>query len=111
MRLINEPTAAALAYGLDDKSEGFYGIYDLGGGTFDTSIVEMKQGVFRVIATGGDNQLGGDDFDFKIADYFLNQFLSQSSFEDLNHDEITKLLSIARHAKYIYQIMKNLPNI
>ncbi|MBT4990069.1 MAG: Fe-S protein assembly chaperone HscA [Rickettsiales bacterium] len=99
LRLINEPTAAALAYGLDMQAEGFYGIYDLGGGTFDTSIVEMKQGVFRVIATGGDNQLGGDDFDFKVTDFFIEKYFSEYSFEDLTHKEITQLMRVARHAK------------
>ena len=99
LRLINEPTAAALAYGLDEQAEGFYGIYDLGGGTFDTSIVEMTKGVFRVISTGGDNQLGGDDFDFKIADYFIETFLPDFSFEDLTHEEISKIMQIARQAK------------
>ena len=99
LRLINEPTAAAIAYGLDNKSEGFYGIYDLGGGTFDVSIIEMKQGVFRVISTRGDNQLGGNDFDFKIADFFIENYFEGASFEDLNHNEISKLLRFARSAK------------
>ncbi|MEO7940299.1 MAG: Fe-S protein assembly chaperone HscA, partial [Burkholderiaceae bacterium] len=63
LRLINEPTAAAIAYGLDNASEGIYAIYDLGGGTFDISILRLTQGVFEVIATGGDSALGGDDFD------------------------------------------------
>jgi molecular chaperone HscA len=99
LRLINEPTAAALAYGLDEEAEGFYGIYDLGGGTFDTSIVEMKQGIFRVVATAGDNQLGGDDFDFKIADHFIDKYFHEYSFEDLTHSEISALMALARHAK------------
>ncbi len=68
MRLIAEPTASALAYGLDNASEGLYAVYDLGGGTFDFSILNMKMGVFQVIATGGDAALGGDDFDSSIAD-------------------------------------------
>ena len=66
LRLINEPTAAALAYGLDKGAEGIYAIYDLGGGTFDISILKMEKGVFQVLATGGDTALGGDDFDDAI---------------------------------------------
>lgn len=66
LRLINEPTAAALAYGLDHAAEGIYAVYDLGGGTFDISILKMEKGVFQVLATGGDAQLGGDDFDALI---------------------------------------------
>ncbi|GLK92966.1 chaperone protein HscA [Achromobacter xylosoxidans] len=68
LRLLNEPTAAAIAYGLDHASEGVYAVYDLGGGTFDISILRLTQGVFEVIATGGDTALGGDDFDALIAD-------------------------------------------
>ena len=70
LRLINEPTAAALAYGLDEGLEGTYLIYDLGGGTFDISLLKMEKGVFQVLATGGDHQLGGDDLDYKIAAHF-----------------------------------------
>src|SRR5207248_7962313 len=62
LRLLNEPTAAAVAYGLDHGSEGLYAVYDLGGGTFDISILRLARGVFEVIATGGDSALGGDDF-------------------------------------------------
>ena len=71
LRLINEPTAAAIAYGLDNASEGIYAVYDLGGGTFDISILRLTQGVFEVIATGGDSALGGDDFDRTLADWVL----------------------------------------
>ncbi|MDO9090377.1 MAG: Fe-S protein assembly chaperone HscA [Burkholderiaceae bacterium] len=67
LRLINEPTAAAIAYGLDNASEGVYAVYDLGGGTFDISILRLTQGVFEVIATGGDSALGGDDYDQALA--------------------------------------------
>ena len=73
LRLINEPTAAAIAYGLDNASEGVYAIYDLGGGTFDISILRLSQGVFEVIATGGDSSLGGDDYDHALADWVLAQ--------------------------------------
>jgi molecular chaperone HscA len=73
LRLINEPTAAALAYGLDNASEGVYAVYDLGGGTFDISILRLTRGVFEVIATGGDSALGGDDYDHALADWVLAQ--------------------------------------
>ncbi|MEB0164919.1 Hsp70 family protein, partial [Glaciimonas sp. CA11.2] len=66
LRLLNEPTAAAIAYGLDNASEGIYVVYDLGGGTFDISILKLTKGVFEVLATGGDSALGGDDFDHRI---------------------------------------------
>ncbi len=71
LRLINEPTAAAIAYGLDNASEGVYAIYDLGGGTFDISILRLSRGVFEVIAAGGDSALGGDDYDRALADWAL----------------------------------------
>ncbi len=73
LRLINEPTAAAIAYGLDNASEGVYAIYDLGGGTFDISILRLTQGVFEVVATGGDSSLGGDDYDQALADWVASQ--------------------------------------
>ena len=73
LRLLNEPTAAALAYGLDNSSEGIYAVYDLGGGTFDISILRLSQGVFEVLATGGDSALGGDDFDHRLYCYVLEQ--------------------------------------
>ena len=73
LRLINEPTAAAIAYGLDNASEGIYAIYDLGGGTFDISILRLTQGVFEVIATGGDSALGGDDYDAALVEWVLLQ--------------------------------------
>jgi molecular chaperone HscA len=71
LRLINEPTAAAIAYGLDNAAEGVYAIYDLGGGTFDISILRLSAGVFEVLATGGDSALGGDDYDRALADWML----------------------------------------
>jgi len=73
LRLINEPTAAAIAYGLDNASEGIYAVYDLGGGTFDISILRLSKGVFEVIATGGDSALGGDDYDAALAAWALQQ--------------------------------------
>jgi molecular chaperone HscA len=73
LRLISEPTAAAIAYGLDNESEGIYAVYDLGGGTFDISILRLTRGVFEVIATGGDSALGGDDYDRALADWILGK--------------------------------------
>ena len=73
LRLLNEPTAAAIAYGLDKRAEGTFAIYDLGGGTFDISVLRLSQGVFEVLATGGDSALGGDDFDAAIARWFCQQ--------------------------------------
>ena len=73
LRLLNEPTAAAIAYGLDNAAEGVYAVYDLGGGTFDISILKLTKGVFEVLATGGDSALGGDDFDHRIFCWMLEQ--------------------------------------
>ena len=79
LRLINEPTAAAIAYGLDNASEGVYAIYDLGGGTFDISILRLTQGVFEVVATGGDSALGGDDYDHLLVDWVISQRTTSES--------------------------------
>ncbi len=86
LRLINEPTAAALAYGLDKKAEGMYVIYDLGGGTFDVSVLNMQKGVFQVLATGGDVNLGGDDIDYLLVDLFKQKLVKnpQLTIQDLN---------------------------
>jgi len=73
LRLLNEPTAAAVAYGLDSGAEGIVAVYDLGGGTFDISIMQLKKGVFEVLSTGGDSALGGDDFDHAIAEWIIKQ--------------------------------------
>lgn len=73
LRLLNEPTAAAVAYGLDSAEQGVIAVYDLGGGTFDISILRLHRGVFEVLATGGDTALGGDDFDAVIADWVLQE--------------------------------------
>ncbi len=73
LRLLNEPTAAAVAYGLDSAAEGIVAVYDLGGGTFDISIMQLKKGVFEVLSTGGDSALGGDDFDHAIAEWIIQQ--------------------------------------
>src|ERR671927_1419708 len=73
LRLINEPTAAAIAYGLDNAAEGIYAVYDLGGGTFDLSILKLSRGVFEVVATSGDSMLGGDDFDQRVFCWIVEQ--------------------------------------
>jgi molecular chaperone HscA len=78
LRLLNEPTAAAIAYGLDNRSEGLYAIYDLGGGTFDISLLQLSRGVFEVVATGGDSALGGDDIDHALADTALRDAQMQA---------------------------------
>ncbi len=86
-RIINEPTAAALAYGLDNEKEQIIMVYDLGGGTFDVSIIEIGEGIIEVRATAGDNRLGGDDFDQKITDYILAEFKKQEGI-DLSKDNM-----------------------
>ena len=104
LRLINEPTAAALAYGLDEDAEGIYAIYDLGGGTFDMSVLKMSGGVFQVLATGGDTQLGGDDVDSAIARYVEEQ-AGVSTSDDAERGD---LLRQARSAK---ESLSTLPEV
>ncbi len=99
LRLISEPTAAALAYGLDKGAEGLFAIYDLGGGTFDVSILRMEMGVFQVVATGGDAALGGDDFDHLIAEHFLSQRAEVIGEERFAPGDVKVALSTARLAK------------
>ena len=99
LRLINEPTAAALAYGLDKGAEGLYAIYDLGGGTFDVSILKMEKGVFQVLATGGDSALGGDDFDHAIAERFLSERAQDTDLGGTTPVDAKLALEIARVAK------------
>ena len=99
-RIINEPTAAALAYGLDNEKEQKIMVYDLGGGTFDVSIIEIGDGVIEVLATSGDNRLGGDDFDQKITDYMIEEFKKQEGV-DLSTDKMAlqRLKEAAEKAK------------
>ncbi|UYZ82611.1 Fe-S protein assembly chaperone HscA [Entomomonas sp. E2T0] len=96
LRLLNEPTAAAVAYGLDKQAEGIIAIYDLGGGTFDISILRLAKGVFEVLSTGGDSSLGGDDFDHLIADWIITE---ANLSNDLSPSEQKTLLKIACAAK------------
>ena len=95
LRLISEPTAAAIAYGLDNASEGVYAVYDLGGGTFDISILRLTQGVFEVIATGGDSALGGDDYDHALADLVV----ARTGIRPKSDIDRATLLVAARAAK------------
>ena len=99
-RIINEPTAAALAYGLDNEKEQKIMVYDLGGGTFDVSIIEIGEGVIEVLSTSGDNRLGGDDFDQKITDYMLAEFKNTEGI-DLSGDKMAlqRLKEAAEKAK------------
>ena len=99
-RIINEPTAAALAYGLDNEKEQKIMVYDLGGGTFDVSIIEIGDGVIEVLATAGDNRLGGDDFDQKITDWMLAEFKAAEGV-DLSNDKMAlqRLKEAAEKAK------------
>jgi len=99
-RIINEPTAAALAYGLDNEREQKIMVYDLGGGTFDVSIIEIGDGVIEVLSTAGDNRLGGDDFDQKITDYMLAEF-KRNEGVDLSNDKMAlqRLKEAAEKAK------------
>ena len=95
LRLLNEPTAAAIAYGLDSGQEGVIAVYDLGGGTFDISILRLSRGVFEVLATGGDTALGGDDFDLVLADWIIEQ----SAIKPENDSQYRELIELANHVK------------
>lgn len=96
LRLLNEPTAAAVAYGLDTGNEGIIAVYDLGGGTFDISILRLNKGVFEVLATGGDSSLGGDDFDYLVAQWIIKQ----GKFSDTDSPAFKRLImQQARSAK------------
>lgn len=95
LRLLNEPTAAAVAYGLDNRSEGVFVVYDLGGGTFDVSVLRLEKGLFRVLATGGNSALGGDDFDHRIYCHLLEQ----CGLSALGEQDSSLLLALARAAK------------
>jgi molecular chaperone HscA len=95
LRLLNEPTAAAIAYGLDNASEGIYAVYDLGGGTFDISILKLTKGVFEVLATNGDSALGGDDFDRRVYCWMLEQ----AGLHTLSDHDKALLMARAREAK------------
>ncbi len=95
LRLLNEPTAAAVAYGLDQEAEGIFAVYDLGGGTFDISILRLNRGVFEVLSTGGDSALGGDDFDHVVAEWIIAEMGNPS----LSRDQLRAILDAACDAK------------
>ncbi len=99
LRLVNEPTAAALAYGLDKGSEGLYAVYDLGGGTFDFSLLRLEKGVFQVLATGGDTALGGDDFDRVLAERMLAERKRDGIDDRIDEGAVKMALSLARQMK------------
>ena len=99
LRLVNEPTAAALAYGLDKGSEGLYAVYDLGGGTFDFSLLRLEKGVFQVLATGGDTALGGDDFDRAIAERMLAERKRDGLVDQVDEGAVKTALALARVMK------------
>lgn len=98
LRLLNEPTAAAVAYGLDQKAEGVVAIYDLGGGTFDISILRLTGGVFEVLATGGDSALGGDDFDHAIADWIIQRAGISSDLDPATQRSLLQAACAAKEA-------------
>ncbi|MCX7814604.1 MAG: Fe-S protein assembly chaperone HscA [Tepidimonas ignava] len=99
LRLLNEPTAAAIAYGLDNAAEGLYLVYDLGGGTFDVSLLRLTKGVFEVVATGGDSALGGDDYDRALAAWALRAAQADATLESLTPPSRADLLAEARRVK------------
>ena len=99
LRLLNEPTAAALAYGLDARPEGIFAVYDLGGGTFDISILRLVRGVFQVLATGGDSHLGGDDFDRALAEHVIARVWPGTAVEGLDPRLVRRLLELAEELK------------
>ena len=113
LRLLNEPTAAAVAYGLDSGQEGIIAVYDLGGGTFDISVLRLNKGVFEVLATGGDSALGGDDFDVVLVDYLVEQAglsrpLSSSLERELTHQACTAKEALTD--KHSFNVELNLAN-
>jgi molecular chaperone HscA len=103
LRLLNEPTAAAIAYGLDNSVEGLYAVYDLGGGTFDISLLRLTKGVFEVVAVGGDSALGGDDYDARLAQWLLSQ-AGLPTLEQLGPHDQRRLLERARAAKEMLSV-------
>jgi len=106
LRLLNEPTAAAVAYGLDRNPQGVYAVYDLGGGTFDISLLRLTRGVFEVMATAGDSALGGDDMDHAIAGWIMQQ---AGIADDADHRQVRRLLRDARAAKEALTLAERVP--
>ena len=108
LRIINEPTAAALAYGLDKKGIKTIAVYDLGGGTFDVSILEVGDGVFEVKSTNGDTHLGGEDFDLRLIDHIADEFKKEQGI-DLKNDKLAlqRLKEAAEKAKIELSTLSN----
>lgn len=102
LRLLNEPTAAAVAYGLDNAPEGVFAAYDLGGGTFDISVLRLNRGIFEVLATGGDSHLGGDDFDHCVFSWIREQ----AGLKDLSAEDTQLLMTVSRQAKEALSVKK-----
>jgi len=94
LRIINEPTAAALAYGLQKKTQGCIAVYDLGGGTFDISILQLKDGIFEVLATNGNTHLGGDDIDRQVSDVFIKEIKQKFSIDPHEHDDLMQVIRL-----------------
>ncbi len=112
LRLLNEPTAAAVAYGLDSGQEGIIAVYDLGGGTFDISVLRLNKGVFEVLATGGDSALGGDDFDVILVDYLVEQAglsrpLSSSLERELTHQACSAKEALTDNESFVVELNLN----
>src|SRR6476659_4305430 len=100
LRIINEPTAASLAYGLQKRTQGVIAVYDLGGGTFDISILKLKSGIFEVLSTNGNTHLGGDDFDRRLVEYILKEIQARHGVNlDANPDLFQALRLEAERAK------------
>src|SRR5207237_3686685 len=100
VRIINEPTASALAYGLDKKKEEKIAVYDLGGGTYDISVLELAEGVFEVKSTNGDTHLGGDDFDARIIEWLVGEFKRDQGIDlPRDHMAVKRLTEAAENGK------------
>merc|ERR1719323_1204812 len=109
LRIINEPTAAAIAYGLDKQSEKHILVYDLGGGTFDVSLLTIDNGIFEVVATSGDTHLGGEDFDQRLIQHFLEKF-KKSSGEDMSKDK-KALQKLRREVEKAKRALSSTPSV
>ncbi|MFB0971339.1 MAG: Hsp70 family protein, partial [Pseudomonadales bacterium] len=106
LRLLSEPTAAAVAYGLDTGAEGIVAVYDLGGGTFDISLLKLNKGVFQVLATGGDSALGGDDFDRALAEWIV---AASGHDRDLSQTQQRTLMIESRRIKELLSTQQQVP--
>ncbi len=94
LRIINEPTAASLAYGLQEKTQGIVAVYDLGGGTFDISILKLKNGIFEVLSTNGNTHLGGDDFDQRLANVLIDKIRAQQGLDVTGYPDTVQAIRL-----------------